>query len=64
PPKSLNDRAEALYDLVVKRFLAVFYPAAGVPEHHAHHAGRGEPSSPRARQMVNAGWLAVHGKEA
>ncbi len=37
-PKHLNELEAKLYDFVVKRFLAVFYPRRGIPGHHAHHA--------------------------
>ena len=36
--KSLTEIEAKLYDMVVKRFLAVFYPAGRVPGHDAHHA--------------------------
>jgi DNA topoisomerase-3 len=67
-PKSLTDVELKLYDLVVKRFLAVFYPAAEYlvttriskvrtdgAEHHFQTNGK---------VLVNPGWLAVYGKEA
>jgi DNA topoisomerase-3 len=63
-PKALTEAEAKLYDLVVKRFLAVFYPSAEylvttritkVGEHHFQTNGK---------VLVNAGWLAVYGKEA
>lgn len=63
-PKALTEAEAKLYDLVVKRFLAVFYPSAEylvttritkVSEHHFQTNGK---------VLVNAGWLAVYGKEA
>jgi DNA topoisomerase-3 len=67
-PKSLTDVEAKLYDLVVKRFLAVFYPPAeylvttriskikaGGTTHHFQTNGK---------VLVNPGWLAVYGKEA
>lgn len=63
-PKSLSEAEAKLYDLVVKRFLAVFYPSAEylvttritkVKEHHFQTNGK---------VLVNPGWLAVYGKEA
>ena len=67
-PKSLTEIEARLYDLVVKRFIAVFYPAAeymvttristvqaGADEHRFQTNGK---------VLVNPGWLAVYGKEA
>jgi len=68
-PRSLSDIELKLYDLVVKRFLAVFYPAAEYlvttriskvktaddAEHQFQTNGK---------VLVNPGWLAVYGKEA
>ena len=67
-PKSLSEIEAKLYDLVVKRFLAVFYPSAesmvttristvkvGGKEHQFQTNGK---------VLVKPGWLAVYGKEA
>jgi len=67
-PKSLTEIELKLYDMVVKRFLAVFYPSAefmvttristvkaGAAEHKFQTNGK---------VLVSAGWLAVYGKEA
>jgi DNA topoisomerase-3 len=67
-PKSLTEIEAKLYDLVVKRFLAVFYPSAesmvttrittvkaGDKEHQFQTNGK---------VLVKPGWLAVYGKEA
>lgn len=70
-PSSLTDVEAKVYDLVVKRFLAIFYPsaeylvttriskveAAGAPG-GAHHF------QTNGKVLVNPGWLAVYGKEA
>ena len=61
-PKHLNEIEQKLYDLVVRRFLAVFHPAAEylqttrittVGEHHFKTEGR---------ILQNPGWLAIYGK--
>jgi DNA topoisomerase-3 len=61
-PKHLNEAEHKLYDMVVRRFLAVFYPAAEylqttritrVEEHHFKTEGR---------VLQNPGWLAVYGR--
>jgi DNA topoisomerase-3 len=63
-PKSLSEAEAKLYDLVVKRFIAVFFPSAEyqvttrltqVGEHRFQTNGK---------VLVNPGWLAVYGKEA
>jgi len=63
-PKSLSEAEAKLYDMVVKRFLAVFYPPAEymvttrltqVGEHRFQTNGK---------VLVKPGWLAVYGKEA
>ncbi|MBP8901289.1 MAG: DNA topoisomerase III [Thiobacillaceae bacterium] len=68
PPKSLNEIEQKLYDLVTRRFLAVFYPAAEyaittritrVADNATEHAFKTE-----GKVLVNPGWLAVYGKEA
>jgi DNA topoisomerase-3 len=67
-PKSLTEIEAKLYDLVVKRFIAVFYPSAefmvttristvGVQ-------GQEHKFQTNGKVLVNAGWLAVYGKEA
>jgi len=61
-PKHLNEAEQKLYDMVVRRFLAVFYPAAEylqttritrVDEQHFKTEGR---------VLRNPGWLAVYGR--
>jgi len=63
-PKHLTEAEAKIYDLVVKRFLAIFHPAAEylittrittVAEHQFKTEGK---------VLVEAGWLAVYGKEA
>ena len=66
-PKSLTDIELKLYDMVVKRFLAVFYPSAEfmVTTRHSkvQHAGREYVFQTNGKVLMNAGWLAVYGKE-
>ncbi|MDP2006620.1 MAG: DNA topoisomerase III [Rubrivivax sp.] len=67
-PKSLTDIELKLYDMVVKRFLAVFYPSAEfmVTTRHSkvQAAGQEVVFQTNGKVLVNAGWLAVYGKEA
>ncbi|MDE2396973.1 MAG: DNA topoisomerase III [Burkholderiales bacterium] len=68
PPKSLTEVEAKLYDLVVKRFIGVFYPSAEfmvttrvstVAVNGAEHRFQ-----TNGKVLVNPGWLAVYGKEA
>jgi DNA topoisomerase III len=71
-PKSLSEIELKLYDLVVKRFIAVFYPAAEfmvttrISKIKAAVAGaeREHSFQTNGKVLVNPGWLAVYGKEA
>jgi DNA topoisomerase-3 len=62
-PKHLNDLEAKLYDMVTKRFLAVFYPAAEFLVTTRITRVEGEPFKSEGKVMTNAGWLAVYGKE-
>lgn len=63
-PKSLTEIEAKLYDLVVKRFLAVFYPAAEFMVTTRLTDVAGHRFQTNGKVLVNAGWLAVYGKEA
>jgi DNA topoisomerase-3 len=63
-PKTLSEPEQKLYDMVVKRFLAVFFPAAEFMVTTRITRVEGEPFRSEGRVMVNPGWLAVYGKEA
>ncbi|MDZ7592945.1 MAG: DNA topoisomerase III [Rubrivivax sp.] len=67
-PRSLSDIEAKLYDLVVKRFLAVFYPAAEFMVttriSKVAAAGAEHVFQTNGKVLVNPGWLAVYGKEA
>ncbi|MEJ5896886.1 DNA topoisomerase III [Aquabacterium sp. G14] len=67
-PRSLTEAEAKLYDMVVKRFIAVFYPAAEfmvttritkVPA-----AGKVHHFQTNGKVLVKPGWMAVYGKEA
>jgi DNA topoisomerase-3 len=62
-PKNLSEPEQKLYDLVTRRFMAIFFPAAEflvttritqVSHHHFKTEGK---------IMTKPGWLAVYGKE-
>ncbi len=62
-PKHLNELEAKLYDMVTKRFLAVFYPAAEFLVTTRITRVEGEPFKSEGKVMTNAGWMAVYGKE-
>lgn len=64
PPRSLNEPEQKLYDMVTKRFLAVFYPASEFLETTRVTRVEGEPFKSAGKVLVNPGWLAVYGREA
>ncbi len=63
-PRHLNELEAKLYDFVVKRFLAAFYPAAEFLVTTRITRVEGEPFKTEGRVLVEPGWLAVYGKEA
>jgi DNA topoisomerase-3 len=63
-PKSLSEPEQKLYDLVTKRFLAIFYPAAEFLETLRITRVEGEPFKSAGKVLVSPGWLAVYGKES
>ncbi len=63
-PKALSEPEQKLYDLVTKRFLAIFYPAAEFLETSRITRVEGEPFKSAGKVLVNPGWLTVYGKES
>jgi len=63
-PRSLTEAEQKIYDLVVRRFLAIFFPPAEylvttrITEVEKHRF------KTEGKVLVEPGWLAVHGKEA
>ena len=62
-PKHLTEPEQKLYDMVVKRFLAVFYPAAEHLVTTRITRVESEPFKTEGKVLVNPGWLAVYGRE-
>lgn len=62
-PKNLSEPEQKLYDLVVRRFLSVFFPAAEyqvttrITEVAGHHF------KTEGKVLVNPGWLVIYGRE-
>ncbi|MEO8305128.1 MAG: DNA topoisomerase, partial [Betaproteobacteria bacterium] len=63
-PKHLNELEAKLYDFVVKRFIAAFYPPAEFLVTTRITRVVGEPFKSEGKVLVAPGWLAVYGKEA
>ena len=67
-PKSLSEIEAKLYDMVVKRFIAVFYPAAEfmVTTRISKVEAQGKTwhFQTNGKVMTKPGWLAVYGREA
>ncbi len=63
-PKGLSEPEQKLYDLVTRRFLSVFYPAAEFLVTTRITRVLEEPFKSEGKVMVVAGWTAVYGKEA
>ncbi|MGH8616434.1 MAG: DNA topoisomerase III [Burkholderiales bacterium] len=62
-PKTLSEPEQKLYDLVVKRFLAVFYPASEFRVTTRITRVEGEAFKTEGRVMVAPGWLEVYGRD-
>ncbi|NYT70402.1 DNA topoisomerase III [Pusillimonas noertemannii] len=62
-PRELSDAEGKIYELVARRFLAVFFPAAEfrvttrITEVSGHHF------KTEGRVLVSAGWLAIYGRD-
>jgi DNA topoisomerase-3 len=63
PPGHLSDAEAKLYDMVVKRFLSVFFPAAEFLVTTRITRVEGEPFKSEGRVMVKPGWLAIYGRD-
>lgn len=63
-PKNLNEVEQKLYDMVTRRFLAVFYPAAEFMETVRITRVKDEPFKSVGKVLMNPGWMVVYGKEA
>ncbi len=67
-PSGLSDAEQKLYDLVVRRFLAVFFPSAEFQVTTrittVQAAGAAHRFKTEGKVLVKPGWMAVYGKEA
>ena len=63
-PRHLSEPEQKIYDLVTKRFLAIFYPAAEYNITTRITRVAKEAFKTEGKVLVTPGWLAVYGKEA
>ena len=62
-PSTLKEQELKVYDLVVKRFLAVFYPSAEFLVTTRITRVENEPFKTEGKVLVKPGWLAVYGRD-
>ena len=63
-PSGLSDAEQKLYDLVVRRFMSVFFPSAEYLVTTRISVAAGHSFKTEGKVLVKPGWLAIYGKEA
>jgi DNA topoisomerase-3 len=63
-PRTMSEPEQKLYDLVTKRFLAIFYPAAEFLETTRITRVADEPFKSAGKVLIAPGWLTVYGKQS
>ena len=63
-PDNLDEAQQKIYDMVTRRFIAVFYPAARFEITTRITRVEGEAFKTDGKIIVDPGWLAVYGKES
>ncbi|MDR3452383.1 MAG: DNA topoisomerase III [Rhodoferax sp.] len=63
-PHGLSEAEQKLYDLVVRRFMAVFFPSAEYLVTTRISTAVGHNFKTEGKVLVRPGWLAIYGKEA
>jgi DNA topoisomerase-3 len=63
-PSGLSEAEQKLYDLVVRRFMAVFFPSAEYMVTTRISTAAGHSFKTEGKVLVKPGWLAIYGKEA
>ncbi|EJE51819.1 DNA topoisomerase III, partial [Acidovorax sp. CF316] len=63
-PSGLSEAEQKLYDLVVRRFMAVFFPSAEYTVTTRISSAVGHSFKTEGKVLVKPGWLAIYGKEA
>jgi DNA topoisomerase-3 len=62
-PKGLSEPEQKLYDLVTRRFMAVFFPAAEFLVTTRFTEVSGHQFKTEGKVMTNPGWMAIYGKD-
>ena len=62
-PKNLSEPEQKLYDLVVKRFMAVFFPPAEFMVTTRITKVSGHHFKTEGKVLTEAGWLAIYGRD-
>ena len=63
-PSGLSETEQKLYDLVVRRFMSVFFPNAEYLVTTRISVAAGHSFKTEGKVLVKPGWLAIYGKEA
>ena len=63
-PSGLSEAEQKIYDLVVRRFLAIFFPSAEYQVTTRITSAVGHSFKTEGKVLVKPGWLAIYGKEA
>ncbi|MDO9195652.1 DNA topoisomerase III [Rhodoferax sp.] len=63
-PSGLSEAEQKIYDLVVRRFMAVFFPSAEYQITTRITTAVGHNFKTEGKVLVKPGWLAIYGKEA
>jgi DNA topoisomerase-3 len=63
-PSGLSETEQKIYDLVVRRFMAVFFPSAEYQITTRISTAVGHSFKTEGKVLVKPGWLAIYGKEA
>jgi DNA topoisomerase-3 len=63
-PGELSETEQKIYDLVTRRFMAVFFPAAEYQITTRISTAVGHSFKTEGKVLVKPGWLAIYGKEA
>ena len=62
-PKNLKEQEQKVYDLIVKRFLAVFYPSAEFEVTTRITRVQNEPFKTEGKVMTKPGWYEIYGRD-
>ena len=63
-PSGLSEAEQKIYDLVVRRFMAIFFPSAEYQVTTRITSAVGHNFKTEGKVLVKPGWLSIYGKEA